>query len=357
MQLLVSATLFLTAVLGNASAQEMRASQSVGEVKVLLASEKPEVRLAAFELIENSTAKQDEAIKSLVKDIAQTDGAATVRAKAVQWLTAEGGMSYEMHSFMLNVIKNDNANVVRVTAANAVEKSDAETLVALKGLITDLSDQADWSEYLSAWFRCIGVLVIIGIVILFALLVVRYIVFRDLRRSIMTASLGFAFIPQFGVSILMFFAEYWLFGQNRGPGIVTAVGSALSASVIVAAMYFIDRQDARRCETAGEWEKLEDAIEAYCGLQITPKMILSHLIQRVVTPVAFVEKKSFDRDTCERFDTAIRQTMWKMIDERMPEADAIQHVVETVKPISLKHYEVRYLLMRAEHSLRNFQGL
>lgn len=334
-------------------------SQSLEDVKALLRSDEPNVRIAALETLKNHEVEAGDEVVTLVRGLASKDSAVHVRTKAIQWLASFDGLGKEKNEVLLDILKNDKVLTVRVAAAQALDLPDDAADEALMTLLQDLSIAANWSKQVETWIWRIGYAVVISIAILVVVLVLRYLVFRDLRRTFITASLAYAFLPQVGLTILMMFVERWLFGEDKGPGITTVVGAITSAIVIVFAMYFIDRQDARRQraeqQLAGEWEVLVNAIETYCGLRITPKMILSHLIGRYTTPQTFVKKKNLDGDDCERFDVAVQQTMWKMIDEDMTENGAVDHLLGLVKPTRLESHEAKYLLMFARRCLRACQ--
>jgi len=168
-------------------------------------------------------------------------------------------------------------------------------------------------------------------------------------------------VPQVGVTIFTLVVEYWLYGEDREPGMVAIVGATTSAAVIVFAMFFIDRQDARRQPTIeiapdDEWVILSDAIETFCGLKLTPKGFLLHLVRHFSVPSTFVARKDLDEDGCEVINVAVRDTMWRIIDAQISKEDAVMHLVDSVKPYSLRTYEANYLLMSAEHYLLGLKG-
>jgi hypothetical protein len=336
-------------------------SQSLDDINALLRSDEPNVRIAALETLKNHDVKADDEVVTLVRGLASRDSAVHVRTKAIQWLASFDGLGKEKNEVLLDILKNDKDLTVRVAAAQALDLPDDAAVEALVTLMQDLSIAANWSKQVETWIWPIGCAVVIGIAILAVVLVLRYLVFRDLRRTFIIASLAYAFLPHVGMTILTMFVERWLYGEDKGPGVTTVVAAITSAIVIVFAMYFIDRQDARRQpeeqQSAGELEELVDAIETYCGLRITPTMILSHLIRHYTTPKTFVDKKNLDGDAYERLDVAVQQTMWKMIVKEMTYDEAVIHLLELVKPTHLKKSEAKYLLNIAQHLLRARQEL
>jgi len=175
----------------------------------LLESDDPAVRCGAIETLHDAGQDASNLVPRL-QEMARSDSAPEVRAEAVRCLVDIAETHDGNAELFLETLRSDEDLAVRLAAANAIEstqRSDDEVVAAFNQLANDLSTDADFSNELEKWIWRIGWAILLGAVAVVAIGVIRYIVFRDLRRTLITASLALAFLPQVRVSAFNFQRE------------------------------------------------------------------------------------------------------------------------------------------------------
>lgn len=307
--------------------------------------------VAIQECRENS--ELEEEIIDLLRNLAKGNANPEVRENAV--VTLHACKRFNDLSFIVDILNNDKDLAVRLAASRALKSGNgSESVNALIDFSSDLAASNDFSAEIRKWIGRIGLVAVFGIVVIIIASVIRYIVFRDLRRSLMTSALAFAFLPQFGLTFLAIYFEYWLYGPEHGTGIITIATSVVSALVIIAAMYFIDKQDSRRhpLRDDSEWEILAESLEQLCGRPIGPKSLVMHLVGRYEIPKSFVDQKGLGEADVEKFNVGVRDVLSKILDNQIQnDADAVNLLLNNVTPFPIRQYDAQYLLMRAKQNL------